>query len=133
MGELNDLESIIAAVEADLEFNDLNVMEKALRLPAIKHFWVGRYIRAKVELKKREQERANLIKTLETSDRFTEVNLSKDSLRKMWMASPKMQEISERIDELNFIIDYLNDAKYVLGRATDDIKNFIEVRKLELM
>lgn len=121
------------AVENDLAFNDLNIMEKAIKMPAIKHYWVGKYIRAKIELKKKEAERANLIKTLENSDKFTEVNLSKESLRRMWMSSPKMQEITERIEELNFIVEYLNDAKYVLGRATDDIKNFIEIRKLELM
>lgn len=133
MSEYKEFESIVEAVENDLAFNDLNIMEKAIKMPAIKHYWVGKYIRAKIELKKKEAERANLIKTLETSDKFTEVNLSKESLRRMWMSSPKMQEITERIEELNFIVEYLNDAKYVLGRATDDIKNFIEIRKLELM
>lgn len=133
MSEYKEFESIVEAVENDLAFNDLNIMEKAIKMPAIKHYWVGKYIRAKIELKKKEAERANLIKTLENSDKFTEVNLSKESLRRMWMSSPKMQEITERIEELNFIVEYLNDAKYVLGRATDDIKNFIEIRKLELM
>lgn len=133
MSKYEEFEEVVAGVENDLRMDDMNIMEKALRMPAIKHFWIGKYIRAKIELKRMEKEKVELMKTLESSDKFNEINLSKESLRRKFMSSPKMQEIVERIDELNMIIEYLNDAKFVLGRATDDIKNFIELRKLEQM
>lgn len=126
-----DLQNIMDAVAKDLAVDDLNADEKAARLPMVKHYWVGKLIQSKVELKRREAERAELIKTLEDYGKSSEIALTKDSIRKKLMASPKMRELNARIDELNFIIEFLGDAKFILGRATDDMKNFIELKKLE--
>lgn len=127
----NDLDSIMKGVAKDLEVNDLNLDQKVVKLPLVKHFWVGKLILCEAELKHREQERAELIKALESYEKSSEIALTKDSLRKKAMASPKMQELNARIDELHYIIEYLKEAKYFIGRATDDLKNFIEVKKLE--
>lgn len=35
------------------------------------------------------------------------------------------------MEELKLIVDYLEDAKFVLGRVTDDLKNRIELEKVE--
>lgn len=127
-----EFEEIVKGVAENLRLDDMNIGEKALEMPAIKHFWVAKFIRAKIELKKKENERTELIKKIESNpEQFSEVALSKEGLRRAVMSSPKMKELTTRIDELNMIIEYLNDAKFVLGRATDDIKNFIELKKLE--
>ena len=60
-----------------------------------------------------------------------EIGLSKDAIQRQFNATKKVQEINEKLEELKIIVEYLEDAKYVLGRATDDIKNRIELEKVE--
>jgi hypothetical protein len=40
-------------------------------------------------------------------------------------------KINDKLEELKIIVEYLEDAKYVLGRVTDDLKNRIELEKVE--
>jgi hypothetical protein len=40
-------------------------------------------------------------------------------------------KINAKLEELKIIVEYLEDVKYVMGRVTDDIKNRIELEKVE--
>lgn len=126
-----EFEKIVSGVEEDLRIDRLNINEKAMKLPAIKHFWIAKFIRAKIELKKRQAEKTNVFKTLKESDKFNEIGLSQDSIKRKLASHPKMIELDNRITELEMIIDYLSEAKFVLAAATQDIKNSVELIKLE--
>ena len=43
----------------------------------------------------------------------------------------KILKINTKLEELKLIVEYLEDVKFVLGRTTDDIKNRIELEKVE--
>ena len=43
----------------------------------------------------------------------------------------KIIKINTKLEELKLIVEYLEDVKFVLGRTTDDIKNRIELEKVE--
>lgn len=122
-----------STLEKDLDINRLNLDEKALSLPAVKHFWVAKMIEAKIEINDLEREKKNLFKILSESDEMKEVSFSKDAIQKIFNNSPRVKEINEKIEELKLIVEYLTDVKYVLGRATDDIKNRIELEKAETL
>ena len=122
-----------SALEKDLDINRLNLDEKALALPSIKHFWVAKMVEAKIEMNELELEKKKLFKILSESEEMKEVAYSKDTIQKIFNSSPKVKEINEKIEELNLIVEYLTDVKYVLGRATDDIKNRIELEKAETL
>lgn len=126
-----EFEKIVAGVEADLQIDRLNINEKAMKLPAIKHYWIAKFIRSKIELKKRQSEKATVFKTLKESDTFNEIGLTQDTIKRKLANHPKMMELDNRIAELEMIIDYLSEAKFVLAAATQDIKNSVELIKLE--
>lgn len=121
------------SLEKDLDINRLNLDEKALALPAIKHFWVAKMVEAKIEINELELEKKKLFKILAESDQMQEAAYSKETIQKIFNNSEKVKEINEKIEELKLIVEYLTDVKYVLGRATDDIKNRIELEKAETL
>lgn len=125
-----EFEMIVKGVEEDLKFDRININEKAMKLPAIKHFWIAKYIRAKIELKNKQAEKAKVFKAIKESD-FSEIALSQDSIKRKVASHPKMIELENRIAELEMIIEYLGEAKFVLNAATHDIKNSVELIKLE--
>ena len=121
------------SLEKDLDINRLNLDEKALALPSIKHFWVAKMIEAKIEINELELEKKKLFKILAESEQMQEAAYSKETIQKIFNNSEKVKEINEKIEELKLIVEYLTDVKYVLGRATDDIKNRIELEKAETL
>lgn len=89
-------------------------------------------IQYRIEIKKLEDQKSEgLVKFIEKMNNESEVQLSKESVTKMYNGSKQVKALNERIQVLNLIVEYLNDVKYALGRATDDIKNKIELDKLE--
>ena len=121
------------SLEKDLNINRLNIDEKSLALPAIKHFWVAKMIEAKIEINELEKQKKKLFKVLAESEQMQEAAYSKEAIQKIFNNSDKVKEINEKIDELKLIVEYLTDVKYVLGRVTDDLKNRIELEKAETL
>lgn len=126
-----EFEKIVEEITNDLKIDRLNMDEKTLQIPSIKHFWVAKLYRSKIEIQTLEKKKKDLFKAFAESDRVMEIGLSKDAIQRQFNATKKVQEINEKLEELKIIVDYLEDAKYVLGRTTDDLKNRIELEKVE--
>ena len=126
-----EFEKIVEEITNDLKIDRLNMDEKTLQIPSIKHFWVAKLYRSKIEIQTLEKKKKDLFKAFAESDRVMEIGLSKDAIQRQFNATKKVQEINDKLEELKIIVDYLEDAKYVLGRTTDDLKNRIELEKVE--
>lgn len=126
-----EFEKIVEEITNDLKIDRLNMDEKTLQIPSIKHFWVAKLYRSKIEIQTLEKKKKDLFKAFAESDKVMEIGLSKDAIQRQFNATKKVQEINEKLEELKIIVDYLEDAKYVLGRTTDDLKNRIELEKVE--
>ena len=126
-----NFEKIVQDIEKDLKIDRMNMDEKSLQIPSIKHYWIAELYRSKIQIQVLEKKKKDLFKAFTESDRVMEIGLSKDAIQRQFNATKKVQEINDKLEELKIIVEYLEDAKYVLGRATDDIKNRIELEKVE--
>lgn len=127
--EYKDFFAIRDEIMSQLNITDMNIGEKAIKLPAIKQYWIAKMIQCKIEIRKLEDLKKKAISKFMESQ--TEIKFDKAAMMKLFNSSSEAQKLNDRIDELNIIVEYLNEAKFALGRVTDDIKNKIELDKLE--
>lgn len=120
------------AIEKDLIITRLNLEEKALQVPAIKHFWVGKLIEAKRNLRKLEDEKKEILKQVNDNKEIM-LELSKASINKMIVNSPKIQEINNKIKDTEEIIEYLTYCEKIFNYMGNDIKNIIDLIKMETL
>jgi uncharacterized sporulation protein YeaH/YhbH (DUF444 family) len=111
-------EKIQKEIEEDLKLDRLNLLEKQMMLPAIKHKWVSRLIQNKRH--KNQIEENGIPK-----------NLPKIALDKKIESTDSILKIEEQIKETEIIIEYLEKVENICRSLTYDIKNAVELEKLE--
>jgi hypothetical protein len=126
------IENYIKELEEDLKIDEIYLKEYALKLPGIKHKWAGRLIRHKLEIanlkKDKEKLRIDLIKKLnETSS----VKLSMPVLEKTVDNATDIKEFDSKIKVLELSIELLEKAEKTLSSTSYDVKNILEIIKLE--
>lgn len=126
-------EKIKHEINSDLVLDRINLLEKQLMLPAIKHKWVSRLIdqkRLKNSLEsKKKHLKADVLKTLQDSG--IPSNLPKAALDRKIESSDSLLKIDEQIKETEIIIEYLEKVENICRSLTYDIKNAVELEKLE--
>ena len=120
------------AVEHDLKIDQFNIHDKVNDIPSLKHFWVAKLIESKIEIKKLQKEKATLIKKLSEHGDIG-IKLSTASMNNVISKSPVINEINEKIEELELIVEYLEKAEKIFNSTTYDLKNAIELMKMESM
>lgn len=123
-------EKIVKEIEQDLKIDRMNMDEKTLKIPSIKHYWVAELYRTKIQIQKLEKAKKERMKQVQ-ANQVSEIGLSKSSIMAQVNNDELIIKINDKLEELKIIVDYLEDAKYVLGRVTDDLKNRIELEKVE--
>jgi hypothetical protein len=120
-----------AQYEEFAALTDFNLEERSKRVPAEKHFWVCRLIDAKIE-------RDRLFKLKATTKQNMEQKLLKDApvkLNKQYLdeveKSPSVEAINEKIRDLDFTVEYLERLVNQITFIAQDIKNIVEIKKLE--
>lgn len=126
------IENYIKELEEDLKIDEIYLKEYALKLPGIKHKWAGRLIRHKLEVanlkKDKEKLKLDLIKKLnETSS----VKLSMPVLEKTVDNASDIKEFDSKIKVLELAIELLEKAEKTLSSTSYDVKNILEIIKLE--
>ena len=120
------------AIEKDLKIDQFNIHNKVNDIPSLKHYWVAKLIEAKIETKQLEKKKKDLIKKVnESAD--VGLKLSAASMNNVIAKSPVIAEINEQIEELELIIEYLEKAEKIFNSTTYDLKNAIELMKMESM
>ena len=120
------------AIEKDLKIDQFNIHNKVNEIPSLKHFWVAKLIESKIELKKLQKKKNELLKKVRESQQIG-LKLSVSSLKEMEEKSPVLNEINEQIEEMELIVEYLEKAEKVFSSTTYDLKNAIELMKMEQM
>lgn len=121
-------------LKEDLLFDDFSLHEKQLRLPGIKHKWVGRLIRYKADLYKIERAQKELLDRLQ--EQIIEesiVTISNKNAIDLAKQHDKYKKLERVYRDISLIIDYLERVEKICAQSSFDIKNIIELRKLELM
>jgi hypothetical protein len=126
-------EKIKKEIDTDLKLDRIELLEKQLMLPAIKHKWVSRLIENKrtknqLEIKKKNL-KADVLKTLQENG--IPSNIPKAALDRKIDSSESVSKIDEQIKETEIIIEYLEKVENICRSLTYDIKNAVELEKLE--
>ena len=115
-----------------LKFDDFNMDDRLRRIPAVKHSWIYRLVSAKIDKSKLLKAKKKIKEALIESKIATGVvNLSKTTLDGI-ENDVKLEDINERLAELEFLIEYLDRVVNMISWIHQDMKNRIDHRKLEL-
>ena len=120
------------AIEKDLKIDQFNIHNKINEIPSLKHYWVAKLIESKIELKQLQRKKSELIKKVQSSTDVG-IRISTQSAKEMLSKSPVIAEINDEIEELELIIEYLEKAEKIFSSTTFDLKNAIELMKMEQM
>lgn len=116
----------------DLVINDFNIKEVQLRLPSRKHFWAARLIDAKIELHSLQKQKKTLKKQIvKRLQQESPIKLTQQSAEIAAESSNEISSLNDQIKDYEFVIEYLDKATAVLNQVGWDIKNIIEIQKLE--
>jgi hypothetical protein len=128
------LEKYIKEMGVDVELSEFEMKDVQMKLPAIKHKWIGRLVRHKGELERYQENRSTTLKNVaqEIIDTATyQVTLA--SAQKAAEKHKSVKRVDENIKEHKLIIDFLEKSEKIFTSMSFDIKNIIEIMKLETM
>ena len=116
----------------DLVLNDLNLKEQQQRLPARKHFWVGRLIEAKIKRNELIATKSKLKKDLvKKVIEDSPVRINQTSAEAATEKYESVTKLNKDIREQDTIIEYLEKVEKILGNMHWEIKNVIDMNKME--
>jgi geranylgeranyl pyrophosphate synthase len=119
-------------LKKDVNVDELNMKESALTIATIKHKWAGRLMRHKVDLNRTEKAREKAVSAIvEQMGKDPSIQLSGPALRKKAESHERIKEVDQAIENLKLVIEYLEKIEKIVGSMTWDIKNIIDIVKIE--
>jgi hypothetical protein len=127
------LEKYGQEIAQDTAVDEINVKDVAMRLPGIKHKWVARLINHKRQLNRLEAEKASIIEaTMKKIKEKGDIQLSKNAMTAKISTLESVKILDEKIDEQKAMVDYLEHVESIFRYMTNDIKNVIDIMRMEL-
>ena len=122
----------IDEVSKDLVLDDFNIKEQSMRLPARKHYWVAQLIKSKISrnatFEKKKQLKKNITKEVIAT---SPVKLSQSAAEQAAERHESLASLTAKIKELDLIIEYLEKVEKTMSQMGFDIKNIVELQKME--
>lgn len=129
---MGTLQKYIQELEQDVILNELNLKESALTLPAKKAKWVSRLMIEKRKLLDLNDEKNKKIKeAIEVVRKESPVKLTTSTLEKAAEQSDEIKRVNLEIKEQEAVIDFLERVEKTMHSIGFDIKNLIELIKME--
>ena len=127
------LDNYTNELKPEINLNKLNLRDHQSKLPSLKHKWAGRYINHKRKLiklkaKKKELRKELISKYIEESPVKINLTIAEKSVQN----SNELSIIDYKISEEELILEYLEKIQNIVNSIQWDIKNLIELEKLEL-
>lgn len=128
------LKNYFEEVGKDLVLDDFNIKEQTMRLPARKHYWVAKLINAKIERNQTFEKKRKLKKNITKEVIATSpVKLSQSAAEQAAERHESLSSLTSKIKELDIIIEYLEKVEKTMSQMGFDIKNAVEIMKMEQM
>ena len=118
-------------ITEDLKIDELDLRDKQMELPALRHKWVGRLIRGKHSKVKLEKLRKETIAENVSSAKIAPIDLSDRALYEKAKHHSSVRVIDEELRQTELLIDYLERVERIFMNMGFDIKNLLEIIKLE--
>ncbi len=126
------LQQYIEEIGKDLVLDDFNLKESQLRLPARKHYWVARLIEAKVERNKLISKKKALKKeVVKQVIRDSPIKITQSSAEAAAENHNSLSKLNDAIRERDMIIEYLEKVEKIMSSMGYEIKNIVEIQKME--
>lgn len=119
-------------LEEQTKLDDLNLKDAQLKLPGYKHYWAGLIIKHKRDLthlkQQKETKKDELVERIKSAE---EVELSRIAIANKVNVLPEMKALDQEIEAMEQLILYVEKAEQILKGMSFDIKNIIDIQKLE--
>ena len=126
------LDRYISEIKKDLEINEFNLKDASMKAPSRKHYWVARLINHKKNLINLISEKDNIKNELAHKIvHESPVKITLPVAEKATYKHDQMREIQRKIDEEKLIIEFLEKTEKTFSAVGFDIKNIIDIMKLE--
>lgn len=127
------LEKYIEEVTEDTRVDEINVKDVSMRLPGLKHKWVARLINHKKGLYKLEREKEEIIEAMVKKIKERgDIQLSKTAMTAKISTIESVKDLDARIDDLKALVDYLEHVETTFRYMTNDLKNVIDIMRMEM-
>ena len=126
------LQRYIQQVGEDLALSEFNIKEAQMRLPARKHYWVARLIEAKIAANKLEKEHAALVKNLTDQVKtHAPVALTPSAIKNAVESNSSVATLVEKLKDTKLLVEYLEKVEKVFSSMHWEIKNIVDIQKME--
>jgi hypothetical protein len=115
----------------DTKIDELNLLEKQLQLPAIKHKWVARLITHKRKVNNLQKKRKEIKEIVLSKMSDIPKGIPKKLLDAKIDTTEEIQKIDEEIESHSIMIEYLEKVEQIFKSMSYDLKNIIDINKLE--
>ena len=130
---MNDLlAKYIEQIKSDLDINQINIASVARNLPARRHFWTARLIEHKIKISTLERQKQKILK--DVSQKIADdapVKIDAKIINRAAEQNDQIQKINEEIIDNKNIVEFLEQVQRNFFSATYDVKNVIDIMKLE--
>lgn len=124
-------------IKEDLAINDMNLTEKSFNVPHKKHYWAGKFIEESYALREMERKKKFLekeaVRAMNEKAAVAPVDLSASARKSMVSNLDTIKDLTEKIEDQKLLVQYLEKCEKIFSFITNDIKNIIEVKQMELM
>ena len=128
------LKKYIEEVGKDLVLDDFNMKDVQMRLPARKHFWVARLMEAKIKRGSLDREKKKLKKDITREVIATSpVKISQNVAEQAAERHESIQKLTDQIKECDLIVEYLEKVEKVMSQMSFDVKNILDIMRMEQM
>lgn len=129
---MDQLGLYIKELEEDVKLDELNLKEAALMLPARKAKWVSRLILEKNNLNELHKKRSKIIsEVVDELKKESAVRLAIPTLEKAAERHKDVVEITQEINQKQNVIEFLERVEKTIHSIGFDIKNLIEIVRME--
>jgi len=128
------LQKYIAELEEDVRLDELNLKDAALTLPGKKAKWVSRLMLEKSDLIELSKKKDKLVSSvIEAIKAESPVKMTFPSLKEAAERHSAVSELNLEIKEKESVIEFLERVEKTVHSIGFDIKNLIELLKMETM
>lgn len=126
------LQKYVQELEDDVRLDELNLKEAALTLPGKKAKWVSRLMLEKTELINLHKKKDKLVTAvIEEVKKESPVKLTYPSLKDAAERHTVIIELNQEIKEKESVVEFLERVDKTIHSIGFDIKNLIELIKME--
>jgi hypothetical protein len=119
-------------IKEDTKIDQLNILDKQMMLPSLKHKWVSRLIDSKKQLNSLNKKKKTLKgKVLQTIEGNIPKNIPKAALDLKIESSEHIQNINEEIENCEILIEYLEKVEKIFASMSFDLKTATDLIKME--